>query len=360
MLPIVRNKFSTSSFGRAFVVTFVFVTLAAGLFWLDFFRGYSADVTVLVVSKSATQTSEDISANMAELTQTLSFYNRVLSDNDLIDDAFDGYAQDARKAAWQTLVTVTKQDGSGVMIVRAHGDDPESVKLLAQQTAQTMFSVAGLYYNVKTDVDMRIVDGPFVSYTLQNPLAYVGTVILTSLALTSIFFFFLRIVPKLFVVRKERKTFPAVDTLRVSANTDESIERHAYPEFHTGDAVPWIDPKKFVPQKPQTLSYESFENREPVVFGSHTIKHASAPSNLPTAADDVDLPVADVETLPFTFEALPEESDIVLPRVDEEAVPPVMPDVVAISESSVAQVPLEPTQEEYKRRLNELLATMEK
>src|SRR3990167_9926640 len=93
-----RNKLlPPACWARAFLVTLFFVTLASGLFWLDFFRSYQAEVTVLVVSKTGTvQSSGDVAGNVAEIARTLSFYELVLAYNDLIDDAFEGYAPDAQ------------------------------------------------------------------------------------------------------------------------------------------------------------------------------------------------------------------------------------------------------------------------
>jgi len=362
MLRIVRNKLTASSLGRAFIVTFFFVTLASCLFWLDFFRSYSAEVTVLVIPKSGTtQTFEGVADNMAELTSTLSFYDRVLRENDFIDDDFAGYAPDKRKEQWNNIVSVTKQNTSGVLVIRAIGETQERAKWLASQTAQTMFSFAGLYYNIKTDVDMRIVDGPLVSYVMERPLFYGGVSLLTSFSLTALFFFLLRIVPEL--IGRKKKNMPLPDTypLPVQSNFDETLTRRAYPEFGVGESVPWIDPKKFIPEKPHVLSFEnqSYEGvNTSSAYGSRTVKHAEAPVNLPTAYDEMDLPVADESSLPFEFEALPDETDI--PEPQEERVMMTLQEESVVSAPSVEPVRGEPTQEEYRRRLNALLAHEEK
>ncbi len=358
MLRIIRNKLATSSLGRAFVVTFFFVTLAAGLFWLDFFRSYSAEVTVLIVPKSGTtQTFEGVADNMAELTGTLSFYDRVLAGNDLIDDDFASYAPDKRKEQWNNIVSVTKQNKSGVLVIRAIGDTQERAKWLASQTAQTMFSVAGLYYNVKTDIDMRIVDGPLVSYTVERPFFYAGVSLLTSFSLTALFFFLLRAVPELIWKKKKDIPFPDTYPAPVQSGFDETLMRRAYPEFGVGESVPWIDPKKFIPEKPHVLSFEN-QSQEGAdassVYGSRTVKHAEAPVNLPTAYDEMDLPVADEASLPFEFEIPSDETNA--PELREETIMMTPQEELVASLSSPEPVRGEPTQEEYRRRLNVLLA----
>jgi len=227
-----------------------------------------------------------------------------------------------------------------------------------------MFSVAGLYYNVKTDIDMRIVDGPLVSYTIQKPFSYIGTILLSSLSLTSLFFFLLRVVPELIGKKKGEHTPPNTAFLRELGFFDELDERHAYPEYNVNDYAAWIDPKKFIPEKPQALSFElPAQEEEPVRVVEplvQRVKHASAPINLPVASDDVNLPVADIASLPFTFETPVE--DVVTPMIEEVPLTTISSHEEFTSapnrDETVSTIHREPTQEDYKRRLNELLANV--
>lgn len=360
----VRNKWHRSSFGRAFIVTLFFVTLASGLFWLDFFRSYNAEVTLLIIAKSGEESSSDTAENMRELSQTLSFYNRLLTENDRIDDDFIGYAPDVRKEKWHDLVSVTRQEGSGVLVIHANGDTPEKAKRIALQTAQTLFSVAGLYYDIKTGVDMRVVDGPFVAYSLEKPWSYVGTCLLTSVSLTAFFFLLLRIVPGYMGREKRGTPLSEARTTTEFSFSDESLARRAYPEFSmVGDAVPWIDPKKFVPEKPNALSFEENESvQEPVQIPlpEKTVDEQFREKKLRAsiAFNDRNLPVADENSLPFTFETVPEEKSV---HQEEHTVTIPAQQTQETETLPVFSVePSEPTQEDYRRRLNELLAHIEK
>lgn len=402
MLPIARNNLSfSSSWKRAFVVTFVFVTLAFGLFWLDLFRGYKAEVTVLVVSKSETAVlAQNIAADMKELTQTLSFYERVLASSDLIDDDFEGYTPDKRKALWNETVSVKHEKGSGILVISAQGETPEKAKRLANETTKTLLAVTGFYYNVKTDVDVRIVDGPIVATTVAQPVAFGAISLLSSLIVTFLFFLFLNILPQFF--RAERSDVPLAEMY--------AAPEKAYPEFAVGETVPWIDPKKFIPAKPNTLSFEnSFpeKNEEisamnipeaaPPVSSAHQItprssRAAAAPANLPIAHTDIVFQAA--EEVNEEAPVFPEVSPVAEPEIAEAAfeVQPVTPELPTESEEIIApeiapavsdenfsktqgeplgfptrgehgiQAPAippqtnEPTIDEYKRRLNELLS----
>ncbi|MDP3957334.1 MAG: hypothetical protein Q8Q10_02425 [bacterium] len=401
MLHIVQNRFNfPASWGRAFAVTLFFVTLSAGLFWLDYFRSYSAEVTILVISRpGASQSGADVAENLAELTRTLSFYDRVLSDNDLIDDAFDGYPPDERKTLWNDTVSVKKRDGGSSFFVQAKGDTREGATLLANQITQTLFSAAGLYYNVKTDIDLRIIDGPLVSYALARPFVFGIVSLCTGFLFTVLFFLLLNVAPGFIgsaslahqggtispaSLRRveagpslggERKREATLD--EILAEHDGTSEKYAapeksYPEFAPGETVPWIDPRKFIPAKPTTLS---FENVLPGAKRSgFSGMRAPAPANLPIAPSEMELPVMDETSLPFEFEVPAEESDVLFSPIQGEPLGyPVRGEHVIVTNTKVpteaeSAVPNrdepasataergEPTVDEYKRRLNKLLS----
>lgn len=374
MPHIVQSKFSfPASWTRAFAVTLFFVTLSAGLFWLDFFRSYSAEVTVLVVSRpTVSQSGQDVAGNLAALTRTLSFYDRVLVDNDLIDDPFDGYAPDKRKEFWNNTVIVKKLDGGSVLSVRAVGNTPEEATLFARQTAQTLFSVAGLYYNVKTDIDLRIIDGPLLRYVLVKPFLFGGVSLFTGFFVTALFFLLLNALPGFIVPASPsqgggRKREPSLDEILTEHALLEKydVPEKAYPEYSFGETVPWIDPRKFIPAKPKALSFENMVQEVEKRTSSGGMR-APAPANLPVAPSDMELPVMDEAELPFEFETPVEESEVLFsPKQGESLGFPVRGEhsimqntgVSDQDESASASLkPAEPTADEYKRRLNELLS----
>lgn len=330
------------SWGRLCAVTLFFVTFAAFLFWLDFFRVYEAEVDILVIGKTPVVSTEQVVENFVGLSRSLSFYDRVLAGDDQIDDDFQGYSKDDRKKLWRKTLSVKRIGESGILTLRAKNVSAETAKLLVEQSAKELFSVAGFYYNVKTDIDMRVVDGPIIRTRVDNVILYSAVSIATGILFTSLFFLFLQITP--FFFQKTQKNRIDSRSLPESSNGGK-----AYPHFNIGDSVPLIDPKKFVPSRPTSLSYENYSQeekqeekriREEIL--SSSVK-SSAPDNLPTASTKGDLPVA-TEELPFTFEDVKEENTT---ETFEESLQQAMPE----NEKKTS----EPTVEEYKRRLNELL-----
>ena len=324
---------------REFIFCLVFVTLASGLFWLDFFRSYQADITVLVISKSGTESiAQEVSDNMATLTSTLSFYERVLTDNDLIDDTLFGYAPEKRKALWNDMIEVKRPLGSSTLLIQVTGATGEQATYLSKQVTQTMFSLAGVYYNVKTDIDMRIVDGPLTQYTITQPFFFSIASIATGVVVTTVFFWLLNVLPTFIDTRKSQYVRADVS----------STPGKAYPEFSLGETVPWIDPRKFIPAKPVDFSFQNTpEKYEESAI--HPSTYAPAPANLPIADEETEVSMGSEESIPLGPDVLLTNEEVMFMNTltDESH------GVSALTEENIKKG--EPTQDEYKRRLNELL-----
>lgn len=350
-----QNNFLTlwASKGRLFLVTLFFVMFASALFWLDTFRSYETEMSVLVIRKSASVDTNQVADTLASLSRNLSFYDRLLSETDLIDDVSLGMTQDKRKAFWNEMVKVTRDGQGSVLVVRARADEPQAAKALARQTVQTILSLSGFYYDVKTDIDLRIVDGPITKTIVDRTVVYILTSVVSAVAITGFFFFLLSISPTFFGKKRQ----PA---------QSDFLNREVFEQDQTtydiGESVPYIDPRKFIPSKPTTLSFETQyqEIKEEVSETRAPSVKAKAPSNLPVADDGIDLPVSD-EPLPFTFEETsPIEDSVDFPTRGEHEI---SKESVVLNKTfgeQVAPVVLEPrgepTAEEYKRRLNQLLA----
>ncbi len=339
-LSAASNNFFPRTLWRSFLVTLVFVMLASFLFWLDSFRAYQSEIRVLVLAKSPTLEADQVVENFTELSKTLSFYDRVLQGTDLLDDEFEGYSPDQRRALWNDMVSVERSDKSGVLIITARKERSEQAKLLSEETSKALLSVASFYYNVKTDIDLRIVEGPIVSTTITHPWRYAATSVMSALGVTGAFFLILSLLPALF----GKKT-------QIPKQT-----------FHIGETVPLIDPKKFVPARPTNLTFESVPEETPELIEE---EKASSFEEEKLVTNERMLPGMDITELPFEFEDTSREESAEVPEgeiftetIEEPVILEELP-VVQMEEKqeqTAPEEPREPTIEEYKRRLNELLA----
>ncbi|MGK2848900.1 MAG: hypothetical protein ACSLEX_02420 [Minisyncoccota bacterium] len=347
----------------AFLITFVFVTVSAGLVWLDFFRSYEAEVSVLITTRiGAENTAPEITDNASELIHTLSFYERLLQDNEDINDMFVGMNPDIRKARWNDIVTVEKSEKNGVLIIRVSCETPEQAKYLATQIAHTLFTTLGFYYDVKTNIDMRIIDGPLVKYTITSVPGFILLSILSGGVITSVFFGFLFLVPRISITTKYCR-----QRIKKRSVKEESALSHI------GEAVPWIDPIKFIPQKPTMLSFEGIDR--PDILSIQTKKEekkmtlAPAPANLPISDfETVSVPETAVNAEPIMprSESTISAEDALFSHTQGESLGfptrgehAIASKVVSTKEDasvSMTSKTEEPTVAEYKHRLNALLS----
>ena len=249
--------------------------------------------------------------------------------------------------------------------------------------AKVLFQKIGTYYDIRSEVSLRLIEGPLVRASLISPVTWVvlsvsiGIVAALSLMVLGVFL-------RLLIGTPRRKTAtPTAETLSpVSRPTDT-----AYPAIH---------PDTFVPKKPTVLFSEEGEARareekreyNPYVITPNS-QQVSGARNEVTAPETVALPVAPIETVsatsttqPIAVEPLSTPTSIAttksaapanLPFIDEatflaqfssEATPesaPPEPDTDPIQPMETGQepvtpsLPAEPTMEDYRRRLNELL-----
>ncbi|MEK9174242.1 MAG: hypothetical protein AAB845_03205, partial [Patescibacteria group bacterium] len=175
---------------------------------------------------------------------------------------------------------------------------------------------------------LRVIDKPVTKLVVSNKVGYGLTILATAVVLTSIFFGLLS-----FITNKRKRSTGVTNI-----------------DSHIGEAVPWIDPQKFVAIRPEKLGFQELSSQEispveevlvpkPVVAARTAQKVAHAPGNLPIMAGA--LPQFGIEEV----DLMTEES---LPEIAVE-------EAFTESETPGFDVTTEPTVEEYKRRLNELL-----
>ena len=369
-----------------FSVLALFFITAAAFVSLDTFRGYRAEVTVLVLPLSTNQTpAEQMVENIAILPTTVSFLDALLESDGRLSEFSDLDEQsiNARSEQWNEMLAVRREGGSGIVTYTIKADTQEEATIFARQMAKVLFQKIGTYYDIRSEVSLRLIEGPLVRASLISPVTWVvlsvsiGIVAALSLMVLGVFL-------RLLIGTPRRKTAtPTAETLSpVSRPTDT-----AYPAIH---------PDTFVPKKPTVLFSEEGEARareekreyNPYVITPNS-QQVSGARNEVTAPETVALPVAPIETVsatsttqPTAVEPLSTPTSIAttksaapanLPFIDEatflaqfssEATPesaPPEPDTDPIQpmetgqEPATPSLPAEPTMEDYRRRLNELL-----
>jgi hypothetical protein len=249
-----------------FIFMFLILILAIFFSILGNFRVYKSEISIIVIPKSPAlmAQSESVVQNFEALPKTLSFYNRILKDNSSIKDQFAEQSDAQRKKNWNKNLSVKREGNSQVInfIVYSRNND---ANIIARQTASSLFSLATQYYNLKTDLDLRIIDGPINSSYLG--LWFVPIIIslifgfILAFFASYIFSFFSRLAnePKVSNLFKNIE-----DKFKFEKNSNLSLEDLGIAPLEKSES----QKEAGVEQKTETY-----------------VKNASAPANLPIALE---------------------------------------------------------------------------
>ena len=338
--PVLGSK------GRYYLLAALFASFASALVLADSFRTYESETTAIMLAKSdrAAVLLRSTVENADLLADTDPYRTRFFEELSAKSGKFDELSASSRRETFDAMVDVAADERGSVLRIRGYADDPDDAKEISRVATLSLFRFLGQYYNVKEDVDFRIAGGP----TTVSGISHMPSFVLSSVALgvlsTSILFLALWALPRVFALSGGRAVSrkPLLD-----AGVFEP-SRPTSPYFDQAPMETPVSPREPFPSAPpMPTSVEEYPPMPPVPAeptAAH-IKSASAPVNLPSLSE------AEEQFLrEFSFEGSLEEEGTDEAR---EAVRTGAESVVPAPEPEAPRD--EPTEAEYKRRLNELL-----
>lgn len=331
---------SDNSIGwRYFVLTTLFATFTSAVILADAFRKYEADLSVIVIPRNevSAESLPEIVANMEHVATTSSFrsafFERVFEKDPVLGEML---ASQNGPVADESISVRAGEKGS-VLSVRAVADDADDAKLLVREATRALFGLTGQYYNLKEAIDLRMTNGPIVAAHTSNPMLFVLSSIALGSAVSSAFFLLLFRLPNALVFFERRRT-DSGSVLDAKVFEPETPTSPFFRDTIEGDR----EKAAAVIAECESSPASIVKKTEPTTRE----RKASAPENLPALSG------AEQQFLQeFSFdEPLGIESAVAEKQETERIVAPPVPEAVP---SDVRDQ--EPTEEEYKRRLNELL-----
>lgn len=400
-----------NSFRQSFWVVFVPLLIAAGLFWMDELRGYRGEMSLVVVPR--TGSAVGAAANIAVLSREPAFGAAVYEFLERGESPLTGKTPAEKKKLWREVSDVRTVGQSDVIAVSSRGADRDDASDLTQAIVAEMVRMASRFYNQKTEIDIRITGDIVVVPSFSAWPHFLVATVLTAMFFTFLFFFIYRFIewvfPQKMSVRELRdgeytitpetfkpkvptywgheEHFPSADTVlapteRAPASSesdlspevvDEAVPAHevtrdqfldnaaklSTESVDTGETVLTPDEPEAVweqetpwPAEVASFSYEAEraglgEEDEPI---RGYVSHAAAPDNLPIIEGPITplqgaqarLMKADIDATARTLAMEPQNES--LEQRGE------------VSVSSPLPQTHEPTPDEYRRRLNELLS----
>lgn len=279
-----RNKHWKRLFASPYFFALgIVLSLTFGLLMLGNFRAFKSDISILIIPKneSASFQAGQIMENLTDITHRLSFYDRVLFDNRDIQDPFVGLGKDQRKEKWNESFEIKRLAESTTLNISVFNKDKFEANRIARQMALTLSEVASRFYDIRTELEFRIIEGPISSPYVRDWPWLIASSVLAGFVLS-------------FIVL-------AIFNSTAGKVRGKVIEKVSERDYFSPSASKTFAPKNLFREAP--------------------IRRASAPSNLPIAEEEAEKPV----------------------------------EIFASLEKDIPEEKGEPTDEEYRERLNKLL-----
>lgn len=267
------------------------IILAAALFALVFLldinthKVYEARTDILLVAKDEKigRDFDQLAGNLEQILSSLAFYDRIVDQSDALAQGLE-LPNYKRKEFWNEKLSVRRVGESGVVSLRNFDSDSLDVRELNDVTVQNLIEVIGRYYDISTDLELRVVDGPIVRKMLARNLP---KTIAMDFLWTLLFWGGLLILPRVFLKKTAQKEFGGDSSWKKEVQLKkETPPQVDFPVFEGVDyfSRPQSKEKPVEQQEDKRDSFEQKIAANPVVsFG----KKASTPDNLPVSDDGV-------------------------------------------------------------------------
>jgi hypothetical protein len=256
---------------RKFYITLFLATAIVFLAFININRAFKSETDILVIFKSekAAESADIILENLKVLPKSLSFYDKVIADNkDAQNEQILELPDYKRQKYWNETINIERIGGSSVLKFVAMDKDQYNAEVLSTQTVKSLIRIIGVYYDIKNDIDIRIINEPITESSFAGSY---GFVFLESLLLGIILAFILN-----------------YSLVLLEQNQPEEEKRASFSWTYKE--------KKELEILPQEKKYQGFT------------KKASAPMNLPIAEDLIfEVSKKPEEKTPLTHEATPEQ-----------------------------------------------------
>ncbi len=269
---------------------------------------YESETTVLILPKNELLAKEIdlIRGNFKQIMQSLAFCDEVAQQNESLSVAQE-LPSDKRKEFCNSKLEVSLVEKSAIISVKNFDKDSALARELNSDTVEKLIISAGKYYNIDTDMELRIVDGPIIKQdSFRNGFWLFLESVFWTLVICAMLFF---LVPFIFIKKKKTNLSILKNKLYSKAPLEKMVAIFPETENYFAD-------KNFFPTK----------KIEPSVG-----KKAPTPANLPV----------DEETVPDIFRKKEVIVENNLPEKEKNE-----------SEDFTSR---EATQDEMKERLNKLL-----
>ncbi len=321
---LTKNTMDKNQKQKKYPLYFVMIALAISIIFFFLLlknqKEYVSEISIIFVPKSemAAEDAKQIIGNMEVIPTKKFFYKRLSYYDESIKNKIRGWSD----------IKVKGEKNSSIIKISASSKTQEDSISVSRTTAKTLFNIMGFYYDIKKDVDFRIIEGPITNTITVNwflPLVY-------SLLAGTLSFFVISLV---------FQNIPSYSRREINEKTEEFFgifkKTKAKPEIPKKELEEVYEIKPKAPVSPKTPE-----------------KKAPAPENLPFAPGELTFIDEDYFRNNIIKNGKSETKKIEKPAV-EASIEASMKSPKEMKPAESADFHREPTKEELKKRLNQLL-----
>lgn len=149
---------------RIFWTTFIVFSIVIFIITANMNRAYQARVKILFLPKNETiaENLDPIGLNAGEIGNSLSFYSMLIQLHEEVEDAATGLPDYKRQNYWNSIASFERIENSDVLRITVRHQDQEQAELFAHYAAKDLTVVMSKYYDIKNELEIRIIDGPII------------------------------------------------------------------------------------------------------------------------------------------------------------------------------------------------------
>jgi len=343
--------------------TFLIATFLVGLFLFSFSgKKFQSQIDILLIPKSkvTAKNADKIQNDITQIIQSLNFYDQLLDSQNLSTEFSLGRTATQRKSDWNKKINVEKSKNSNIVSIFTFDTDRNQSEILSQKVARQISDTMSQYYNIRTDLEIRIIDGPFSknAKSFFEPLAWILSLSIALILGIGAFLFFnsfewetrsekINLNEDFFnfknspIKQEEEYIFPTKEEplneefFEIEEQPKEEMEIEKETEELEETFPEIFSLEEFFPEEKTGIPEEIFEELPEIKTSAP--KTASAPANLP---------VAESSDVLFSPNQKNEES-----KTSQEEILEILEKAKAFQEPKIHEA----TPEEVKARLNRLL-----
>ncbi|NTU66611.1 MAG: hypothetical protein HGB08_01680 [Candidatus Moranbacteria bacterium] len=169
------------------ILAIVIFSAVVFLLLLNTRKTFETEIDMMIVGKNSAIAGniKPVIGTIGQIVESSSFYSQVADMNGGIDAIDSGMSPYDQRRLWDKAVDVEGDKGSYVFSVKNYGRSGSISKDLNEETVSTLILSIGKYYDIRSEIDLRIIDGPL---TRQVPSMNILLMIIWSIVSGIVFY----------------------------------------------------------------------------------------------------------------------------------------------------------------------------